>query len=79
MEEVSKLYKSLGWLEKEENQWMDGKKKVEAVYQYAFQNNANAIKSAGLEINQLERHLKEMCIKLSGTIKDDRPKEEETN
>ena len=79
LEEVSKLYKSLGWLEKEENQWMDGKKKVEAVYQYAFQNNANAIKSAGLEINQLERHLKEMCIKLSGTIKDDRPKEEETN
>ena len=79
LEEVSKLYKGLGWLEKEENQWMDGKKKVEAVYQYAFRNDVSALKSAGLEINQLERHLKEMCIKLSGIIRDDRPKEEETN
>lgn len=79
LEEVSKLYKDLGWLEKEENQWMDGKKKVEAVYQYAFRNDVSALKSAGLEINQLERHLKEMCIKLSGIIRDDRPKEEETN
>ena len=79
LEEVSKLYKGLGWLEKEENQWMDGKKKVEAVYQYAFRNDVSALKSAGLEINQLERHLKEMCIKLSGIIRDDRPTEEGTN
>mgnify|MGYP000323310625 FL=1 len=58
---------------------MDGKKKVEAVYRYAFQNKGDLLKPADLSISQLERNLKEMCIKLSGVIRDDRPTEKQIN
>lgn len=74
--EVSNIYKSLGWQAEEESRWMTGKKKVEAVYRYAFKNKGDLLKSADLSISQLERNLKEMCIKLSGVIRDDRPTEE---
>lgn len=77
--DVSNIYKSLGWQAEEESRWMDGKKKVEAVYRYAFQNKGDSLKSANLSIIQLERNLKEMCIKLSGVIRDDRPTEEQIN
>lgn len=80
LKSVSNIYKCLGWEEKEEmSQWMEGKKKIEAIYQYAFQNNTDALKFANLSISQLERNLKEMCIKLSGVIRDDRPIEEQIN
>ena len=58
---------------------MDGKKKVEAVYRYAFKNKGDLLKSADLSISQLERNLKEKCIKLSGVFRDDRPTEEQIN
>lgn len=77
--DVSNIYKSLGWQAEEESRWMDGKKKVEAVYRYAFQNKGDLLKPADLSISQLERNLKEMCIKLSGVIRDDRPTEKQIN
>lgn len=77
--DVSNIYKSLGWQAEEESRWMDGKKKVEAVYRYAFQNKGDLLKPADLSISQIERNLKEMCIKLSGVIRDDRPTEKQIN
>ena len=77
--DVSNIYKSLGWQAEEESRWMDGKKKVEAVYRYAFQNKGDLLKPADLSISQLERNLKEMFIKLSGVIRDDRPTEKQIN
>ena len=77
--EVSNIYKSLGYQAEEESRWLDGKKKVEAVYRYAFKNKGDLLKSADLSISQLERNLKEKCIKLSGVFRDDRPTEEQIN
>ena len=54
--DVSNIYKSLGWQAEEESRWMDGKKKVEAVYRYAFQNKGDLLKPADLSISQLERN-----------------------
>lgn len=72
LNEVANIYKSLGYRAEEESRLTKGKKMVEAVYGYAFQNDTGALGRAELAVGDIGRNFKELCIKISGVIKDNR-------
>lgn len=69
---MANIYKSLGYRAEEESRLTKGKKMVEAVYGYAFQNDTGALGRAELAVGDIGRNFKELCIKISGVIKDNR-------
>lgn len=71
-QELERVYKSLGWRVPEAQCVSEGKRIVDAVYQYTFNNSKEALESANLETGTFRRDLKSQCMKLCGAIKDNR-------
>lgn len=71
-QELERVYRRLGWRVPEEQCVSEGKRIVDAVYQYAFNNSKEALESANLATGTFRRDLKSQCKKLCGAIKDNR-------